>query len=35
MTRGRRKEHYQWNMDVIGVPGVEVSFLNPVHIMEA
>lgn len=20
-TRGRRREHYQWNMDVIGVPG--------------
>jgi hypothetical protein len=24
MTRGRRREHYQWNMDIIGVPGVEV-----------
>ena len=22
MTRGRRREHYQWNMDVVGVPGV-------------
>ncbi|KAM2045099.1 hypothetical protein ACFX1T_009340 [Malus domestica] len=22
MTRGRRREHYQWNMDVIGVPEV-------------
>lgn len=22
-TRGRRREHYQWNMDIIGVPGVE------------
>ncbi|KAG5618937.1 hypothetical protein H5410_018761 [Solanum commersonii] len=22
MTRGRRREHYQWNMDVIGVPDV-------------
>ncbi|KAG5055573.1 hypothetical protein JHK85_008083 [Glycine max] len=22
MTRGRRREHYQWNMDIIGVPGV-------------
>ncbi|CAK0787830.1 hypothetical protein CVIRNUC_011052 [Coccomyxa viridis] len=21
-TRGRRREHFQWNMDVIGVPGV-------------
>ncbi|KAJ8763960.1 hypothetical protein K2173_003742 [Erythroxylum novogranatense] len=22
MTRGRRREHYQWNMDIIGVPQV-------------
>ncbi|KAK4404763.1 Histidine--tRNA ligase, chloroplastic/mitochondrial [Sesamum angolense] len=22
MTRGRRREHYQWNMDIIGVPHV-------------
>ena len=22
MTRGRRREHYQWNMDIVGVPGV-------------
>lgn len=22
MTRGRRREHYQWNMDIYGVPGV-------------
>ena len=22
MTRGRRREHYQWNMDCWGVPGV-------------
>ncbi len=22
-TRGRRREHYQWNMDIVGVPGVE------------
>jgi len=22
MTRGRKREHYQWNMDVWGVPGV-------------
>ena len=21
MTRGRRREHYQWNMDILGVPG--------------
>ncbi|KAM0023076.1 putative histidine--tRNA ligase [Helianthus debilis subsp. tardiflorus] len=25
MTRGRRREHYQWNMDIIGVPDVTVS----------
>lgn len=25
MTRGRRREHYQWNMDIIGVPEVTVS----------
>ncbi|GJP31374.1 hypothetical protein CLOM_g12014 [Closterium sp. NIES-68] len=25
MTRGRRREHYQWNMDVLGVPGVEAE----------
>ena len=31
MTRGRRREHYQWNMDIIGVPGVEASFGNPLH----
>ncbi|XP_040372790.1 histidine--tRNA ligase, chloroplastic/mitochondrial isoform X3 [Rosa chinensis] len=24
MTRGRRREHYQWNMDIIGVPEVMV-----------
>lgn len=24
MTRGRRREHYQWNMDIIGVPDVTV-----------
>lgn len=24
MTRGRRREHYQWNMDIIGVPAVTV-----------
>lgn len=22
MTRGRKREHYQWNMDVVGEPGV-------------
>ncbi|MFC1525307.1 histidine--tRNA ligase [Candidatus Latescibacterota bacterium] len=25
MTRGRRREHYQWNMDILGVPGVEAE----------
>lgn len=25
MTRGRRREHYQWNLDVWGVDGVEVE----------
>ena len=24
MTRGRRREHYQWNMDIFGVPKVRV-----------
>lgn len=24
-TRGRRREHYQWNMDIIGVAGVEAE----------
>ena len=24
-TRGRRREHYQWNMDIIGVGGVEAT----------
>lgn len=28
MTRGRRREHYQWNMDIIGVPEVTVSAVN-------
>lgn len=27
MTRGRRREHYQWNMDIIGVPDVTVCHL--------
>lgn len=30
-TRGRRREHYQWNMDIIGVPGVEVSSLDFIY----
>ena len=25
MTRGRKREHYQWNMDVWGEPGVEAE----------
>ncbi|CAM0875695.1 unnamed protein product [Alopecurus aequalis] len=25
MTRGRRREHYQWNMDIFGVPGVRAE----------
>ncbi|KAL9190193.1 hypothetical protein ACHAXT_007404 [Thalassiosira profunda] len=25
MTRGRRREHYQWNMDVWGVEGIEAE----------
>lgn len=25
MTRGRRREHYQWNMDMFGVAGVEAE----------
>ena len=25
MTRGRRREHFQWNMDIWGVSGVEVE----------
>lgn len=25
MTRGRRREHYQWNMDILGVAGVEAE----------
>ena len=25
MTRGRRREHFQWNMDIWGVKGVEVE----------
>lgn len=24
-TRGRRREHYQWNMDILGVPGIEAE----------
>ena len=25
MTRGRRREHFQWNMDIWGEPGVEAE----------
>ena len=25
MTRGRRREHFQWNMDIWGVGGAEVE----------
>lgn len=25
MTRGRRREHFQWNMDIWGVGGVEAE----------
>lgn len=25
MTRGRRREHYQWNMDIVGLPGVDAE----------
>jgi histidyl-tRNA synthetase len=25
MTRGRRREHFQWNMDIWGVPGIEAE----------
>lgn len=25
MTRGRRREHYQWNMDIVGVEGIEAE----------
>ena len=25
MTRGRRREHYQWNMDIWGVDGIEAE----------
>ena len=25
MTRGRRREHFQWNLDIFGVPGVEAE----------
>ena len=34
MTRGRRREHYQWNMDIVGVEGVEAEaeLLSLIHI---
>merc|ERR1719171_3453596 len=44
MTLGRRREHYQWNMDVWGVAGVEaeaellaatVAFMREVGLSEA
>ncbi|KAL2933246.1 Histidine--tRNA ligase chloroplastic/mitochondrial [Bienertia sinuspersici] len=44
MTRGRRREHYQWNMDIIGVPevmaeaeliGAIVTFFKRLGITEA
>jgi histidyl-tRNA synthetase len=38
MTRGRRREHFQWNMDVWGVPGVaaEAELLaSMVHFFKA
>ena len=25
MTRGRRREHFQWNMDVWGISGIEAE----------
>lgn len=25
MTRGRRREHYQWNMDIFGISGIEAE----------
>lgn len=25
MTRGRRREHYQWNMDIMGISGIEAE----------
>jgi histidyl-tRNA synthetase len=28
MTRGRRREHYQWNMDIFGVPKVRVPIFS-------
>ncbi|PIA29163.1 hypothetical protein AQUCO_06200030v1 [Aquilegia coerulea] len=31
MTRGRRREHYQWNMDIIGVPEITNLFLPSSH----
>lgn len=34
MTRGRRREHYQWNMDIIGVPGVMVCAAWYVHFLK-
>lgn len=28
MTRGRRREHYQWNMDIIGISKVRVCIVH-------
>ncbi|URD91709.1 tRNA synthetase class II core domain (G, H, P, S and T) [Musa troglodytarum] len=35
MTRGRRREHYQWNMDMIGVPRVraEAELVNAIVLL--
>lgn len=30
MTRGQRCKHYQWNMDIIGVPEVMVCAANSI-----
>lgn len=44
MTRGRRREHYQWNMDIIGIPEITaeaelisaiVAFFKKLGITEA
>ena len=32
MTRGRKREHFQWNMDIIGEPSIaaEVELLSAI-----
>ena len=30
--RGRKREHYQWNMDIVGVEGVEAE-VRLVHLV--